>query len=58
MSRTPQRTDRATAPSGGDYPGTPRWVKVAGIIGLVAVLVIVIILVAGGGHTPPIDHGP
>jgi hypothetical protein len=51
------------------YPGTPRWVKVFGIILLVVVLLIVILLFtrgpgghgpgrhissgATGGHTPP-----
>ena len=44
------------------YPGTPRWLWVFGIIGIVVVLLIVIILFIGvggpGGHTPPIRHGP
>jgi hypothetical protein len=51
------------------YPGTPRWVKVFGIIALVVVLLFVILLFtrgpgghgpgrhipsgATGGHTPP-----
>jgi hypothetical protein len=35
------------------YPGTPRWVKVSGIIALVLVLVVVIMMFVGGG-----DHGP
>jgi hypothetical protein len=36
------------------YPGTPRWVKVSGIIVIVLVLLIAIILVTGvgGGHGP------
>ena len=39
------------------YPGTPRWVKVSGIIALVLVLLVVIMLAAGmfagdGGHGP------
>lgn len=53
------------------YPGTPRWVKVFGIIVLVLVLLFAIILLTGrgnhgprrhipsdvpGGHTPPIEH--
>jgi hypothetical protein len=36
------------------YPGTPRWVKVFGVIGLVVVLLFVILLVTGG----PGGHGP
>ena len=45
------------------YPGTPRWVKVSGIIVLVLVLLVVgVLLVATalGLHTPggPGGHGP
>jgi hypothetical protein len=36
------------------YPGTPRWVKVFGVIALVLVLVFVILLLTGRGG----DHGP
>ena len=51
------------------YPGTPRWVKVFGIILLVLVVLVAIVMVAGGGghgpgrhmpaggQTPPIAHG-
>jgi hypothetical protein len=35
------------------YPGTPRWVKVFGIIGIVVVLLFVIMLL-----TDPGRHGP
>ena len=36
------------------YPGTPRWVKVSGLIALVLVLLVGIMLLAGvgGGHGP------
>jgi hypothetical protein len=40
----------------GSPPGTPRWVKASGIIGLVVVLLIVIALVTGLGG--PGAHGP
>jgi hypothetical protein len=36
------------------YPGTPRWVKVFGIIAVVVVLLFVILLLTGG----PGRHGP
>ncbi|MBI4496381.1 MAG: hypothetical protein HY689_00555 [Chloroflexi bacterium] len=46
------------------YPGTPRWVKVLGIIAIVLVLLVVVILFTGlggqhgpGRHLPPIAHG-
>ena len=36
------------------YPGTPRWVKVSGIIAIVLALLVAIILITGvgGGHGP------
>lgn len=35
------------------YPGTPRWVKVFGIIAIGLVLLVVILLLTGGpGHGP------
>ncbi len=40
----------------GDDGGTPRWVKVCGIIALVVVLLFVIVLVAGGGGHGPSRH--
>ena len=40
-----------------DTTGTPRWVKVFGIIALiVALLVVVMLLIGGGGHGPQ-RHG-
>lgn len=53
------------------YPGTPRWVKVFGMIFLVVVLLFVILLLTrgpggrhgpglhtgdAGGHTPPVQR--
>ncbi|MDQ3412220.1 MAG: hypothetical protein M3509_08890 [Chloroflexota bacterium] len=43
-------------PDAGDDTGTPRWVKVFGVLALVLILLVVVFLVAGGGpggHTPP-----
>ena len=34
------------------YPGTPRWVKVFGIIVIIVVLLIVARMFIGGGHGP------
>ncbi len=42
------------------YPGTPRWVKVFGIIAIVVALLVVIMLLTGHGpgrHTPSGDVG-
>ena len=36
------------------YPGTPRWVKVFGIIVIVLVLLVIVVKLAGGGG----EHGP
>jgi len=38
--------------AGDRRPGTPRWVKVFGIIALAAVVLVVILLLAGGNHGP------
>ncbi len=53
-------TDDALAPrpKTGPTPGTPRWVKVFGVIITVLVLVIVAMLVAGGGSHGPGRHLP
>ena len=40
------------------YPGTPRWVKVSGIISLVLVVLVVIVMVATGGNHGPSRHLP
>ena len=56
MSRTHAGPDR------GSTTGTPRWVKVFGIIVIVLVLLFGILHLTGnslggpGGHTPPIEH--
>ncbi len=46
-------------------PGTPRWVKVVGIVALVVVILIVVLLVSGRGgphsprrHISPADSAP
>jgi len=47
-----------------EYPGTPRWVKIFGIITIVLVLVFAIVHISGhgiGNHLPsasPGSHGP
>ena len=51
------------------YPGTPRWVKVFGIILIVLVMLVIVVMVTGshgpgrhipaggdGGHMPPVAH--
>ncbi len=51
----PGRGSTTTTPT---YPGTPRWVKVSGIVVLVLVLLLVIMLFAGGGRHGPGRHTP
>ena len=55
MSQTHVGPDRGSPPR---YPGTPRWVKVFGIIALVLVLLVVILMVASGGSHGPGRHLP
>ena len=38
--------------------GTPRWVKVFGIVGLVLVVLVVVILITGRGGHGPGRHAP
>ncbi len=45
--------DTAVGSDNESSTGTPRWVKVFGIIAIVVVLLFVVMLVAGGGR-----HGP
>ena len=65
--------DNRRTPDRGGMPGTPRWVKVFGIVALVLVLLVVVLMVAGvggphgpgrhlpsggtGGQTPPVAQG-
>jgi hypothetical protein len=52
-----EETHMSNRPS---YPGTPRWVKVSGIIVIVLVLLVVIMLLTGHGpgrHTSSGDAG-
>jgi hypothetical protein len=44
-------TSADRSPGPGD--GTPRWVKVAGIVALVLVVLLIVLLLVGGG-----SHGP
>lgn len=47
--------DTGVGPALGSTTGPPRWVKVFGIIALVAVVLVGVLLLAGGG---PGGHGP
>jgi hypothetical protein len=40
------------------YPGTPRWVKVFGIIAIFVVLLVVAMMLIGGGEHGPARHTP
>jgi hypothetical protein len=64
-SRSPEPgapdADPGVGPPGSStttYPGTPRWVKVAGIAVLVLVLLAAVVLVASGGQHGPGRHLP
>jgi hypothetical protein len=47
------RDDTGVGPEPRSTTGTPRWVKVSGIIALALVLLFVIVMLIGGGN-----HGP
>ncbi len=40
------------------YPGTPRWVKVFGIVLIVVVLLVIAMMFIGGGEHGPGRHTP
>ena len=40
------------------YPGTPRWVKVSGIVALMLILLVVVVMLLGGGEHNPMRHIP
>ncbi len=44
--------ERSPATGPDDRQGTPGWVKVFGVIAVVAVQLVVILLLVGGGHGP------
>ena len=44
--------------STSSYPGTPRWVKVFGIVVIILVLLIVVAMVASSGSHGPARHLP
>lgn len=61
MSDRPSRPgpdDTSTGTDRGPAPGAPRWVKVFGIITLVAILLFVVLVFAGGGRHGPGRHMP
>ncbi len=57
-SRDDLHVDQSPSPDISDAPGTPRWVKVFGIIALIVVLLVVVMMLAGGGNHGPSRHTP
>ena len=53
MADPPPYPDTGVEPDRGSTTGTPRWVKVFGIIALVAVVLFLVVMLIGGG-----EHGP
>lgn len=56
--RDPLVVEVTPAVTDPESTGTPRWVKVFGIISVVVVLLFVILLLAGGGRHGPGRHMP
>lgn len=57
VSAPSSTADDTSLGPGPKYPGVPRWVKILGIIVVVAILVAVIAIFLAG-HTSPVQHGP
>jgi hypothetical protein len=55
----PRPDDTGTGPDRGPISGTPRWVKVFGVVALVVVLLFVVLILTGrGGEHGPGRHAP
>jgi hypothetical protein len=52
MADPPSYPERDARADRGPTAGTPRWVKVSGIIALAVVLLLIIVLLTGGNHGP------
>jgi hypothetical protein len=52
MADPPASPEEDGSADRGPTAGTPRWVKVSGIIALVVVLLLLVLLLAGGAHGP------
>jgi hypothetical protein len=55
--RTQEETHMSDPSRYDDTSGTPRWVKVVGMIALVVALLVVVVLLMGGGGHGPQRHG-
>jgi hypothetical protein len=56
MSDAPRDPGAGVGPGGESSVGTPRWVKVFGIIALIVVLLLVILFLTRGPHRGPSRH--
>jgi hypothetical protein len=50
--------DRSPSPDRASTTGTPRWVKVFGLVALVVVVLFVVVMLVGGGEHEPGRHTP
>jgi hypothetical protein len=49
---------RSARGSSTAYPGTPRWVKVGGIVALAVIVLVVLVMAVAGGEHGPMRHMP
>jgi hypothetical protein len=49
---------RSARRSTTSYPGTPRWVKVGGIVALLMIVLVVLVMAVAGGDHGPMRHIP
>ena len=50
--------DREVGPDRASTTGTPRWVKVSGLIALLVVVLFLVVMLVGGGEHGPGRHAP
>ena len=59
MNPADDQDRRLPRTAGGQaYPGTPRWVKVSGILTVVVIVVVVLVMLLLGGDHGPLRHVP
>jgi hypothetical protein len=56
-STDPEPGGTGMRPDRGSTTGTPRWVKVSGIVALVLVLLVLVVMLFVGGNHGPGRHG-
>jgi hypothetical protein len=58
LPRHPDTGDGGAGSDPGSTTGTPRWVKVFGLVALIVIVLFVVVILTGGGEHGPGRHTP